>query len=531
MKKQKNIISGTVSLWKYQITILLILNIVGLGVTIIKASMTGRYVDLLTKDLNVKTLSDFVLALFVLEGFGIFFLIINGYYTSKIQTKMTFDINYNVLEHIKSLPLSYFKDKDAFYINQRVNSDTNMVTNFLLTICVNTVTILITFVSIIIILYSHSPVIAFVAGISIPIFLLLYFIFNKLLIKRTKELKESQNRLFSFIGKQLDNITYIKTNALYEKLGGKLLEVFPAFFKVVLKYLKISMIFASTSSILGRLFNVFLYIYVGIEIMNRRMTVGEFVTIQSFYATFLNSITEFTSVIKQLPEAKVSYDRLLEILGTKKEVDGDIKLVNITNIKTKSLTVQLGANNVLTDFSYDFKKGIIYLIRGANGAGKSTLLKSILGLYNENIKGDILINQKNISDINMYYARRNLIAVVDQECEFFFDSIGENLNYKSAELGALHTHSKGFKLTLKESNIYNNVQNQLSGGERQKVAIIRALLKEPDVLIMDEPSSSLDEESVDYLIKVILNDRDKRITIIVSHDMRFPNFADEIIDF
>ena len=87
------------------------------------------------------------------------------------------------------------------------------------------------------------------------------------------------------MGKQISNIFFIKINSLYELLNLKLLSVYPAFFSSVKKYLKSSILFSSTSSIIENIFNIFLYVFTGIEVLNNRMTIGEFIIIKGYYST------------------------------------------------------------------------------------------------------------------------------------------------------------------------------------------------------------------------------------------------------
>ena len=116
--------------YKYHFMALLLANILSMTVIILNTHCVGEYVDFLTKK---EGHIDFIFYAILLISFNIIiiiFEIFNGYFLTKLQTKLVFKINFSMLNHIKMLPLDYFSDKDSFYINQRINSDSNVIVSF-----------------------------------------------------------------------------------------------------------------------------------------------------------------------------------------------------------------------------------------------------------------------------------------------------------------------------------------------------------------------------------------------------------------
>lgn len=511
----------------FRLCLLLVVSIVVLLLNVTKTLYVGKYIDFLTNELNVVNLYKFVGILFILGILSILFNFVNAYYTAKIQTDITFKVNFDVLDHVKHLPLIFFSDKDSFYINQRINADSNVIVSFLISSFIKITTLIFSFIVLFTILLKLNVHITIIAVITIPVYLTLYNIFKKLLYNRTLEFKEVQNRLFSFMGKQISNIFFIKINSLYELLNLKLLSVYPAFFSSVKKYLKSSILFSSTSSIIENIFNIFLYVFTGIEVLNNRMTIGEFIIIKGYYSMVMTSLGEFAGILKQFPDAMVAHHRLLEILNFFKEPDGTRMLNKISIISGDNISLLLQDKQIIQNFSFQFIKGKIYLISGKNGVGKSSLIKCILGLYRKEMKGEIKYNDNNINEIDLYNIRKKIISVVDQDAEFFFDSVIENISYNNNNINykKVEEYMLKFGLQIGYKETQNNVRH-LSGGEKQKISIIRALLKDPEVLILDEPTSALDTYSVDKLIEEINEQKMNRITIVISHDERFINIAD-----
>jgi len=226
--------------------------------------------------------------------------------------------------------------------------------------------------------------------------------------------------LFSFMGKQFSNIVYIKINRLYEFLNQKLMDSYPLFLNSAVKYMKASILFSSTRSIIENVFNIFLFIFAGVEVLNYRMTIGEFIIIKGYYVMVMNSLGEFAGILKLIPDARVAYNRLIEILNLDKEINCRKYLSGITKISGENIKLILHEKLILGELNFQFEKGNIYLIKGIKGAGKSSLIKCILGLYMEEMEGTIKYNENSIENLDLYNIRKNIVSVVDQDAEFFF---------------------------------------------------------------------------------------------------------------
>ena len=193
---------------------------------------------------------------------------------------------------------------------------------------------------------------------------------------------------------------------------------------------------------------------------------------------------------------------------------------------------------ILQNLNCFFKKGNIYGIVGENGKGKSTLLKIILGIYP--VDGEILINDKKQSSISMKNARKNLIGITEQEPILLSDSLKYNIfldKNTSQSMSEAEILMNGFGLNKYVSDInsgkdvsVNDSNSNLSGGEKQKIAIIRQLMQCPDVMLFDEPTSALDKESRVFFIEYLKKIKKNHIIVIVSHDNNLINQCDFTID-
>ena len=190
--------------------------------------------------------------------------------------------------------------------------------------------------------------------------------------------------------------------------------------------------------------------------------------------------------------------------------------------------------NVLKNLNYKFKKGKTYSLVGPSGSGKSTLL-NILSLIDRPTKGNLIIDKKKINFDDIYKNdkfRSNNYGIIYQEKNLLTDFTAEE-NVILAGLASGKSENASIKLTekilkkLKLSNRSKHFPSQLSGGENQRIAIGRALINSPNIIIADEPSGNLDYKNAKEFFKLLLSLKSKnRIIIFATHNRYFANLAD-----
>lgn len=207
-------------------------------------------------------------------------------------------------------------------------------------------------------------------------------------------------------------------------------------------------------------------------------------------------------------------------------------LQSIQSIKLKNLNFSYGDNNIyLKNLNAEFTSGKIYLLQGKNGSGKSTLIKLITKLYN-NHTGDIYVNENNIKEIS----RNSLlekIGILFQETPVFLDSIINNIildrEYKDTEsILNLFEFKTDIEKTGRSITDILYEKNNLSGGQAQKLGIIRTLLIDKSMYIFDEPTSNLDESSRVSFYTMLNTLKKNRIIFLISHELEAEKYVDEI---
>ena len=193
----------------------------------------------------------------------------------------------------------------------------------------------------------------------------------------------------------------------------------------------------------------------------------------------------------------------------------------------KNITKSYGEKNILKDFSLKIKKGEFLTIIGSSGCGKTTVLKMINGLIKPN-KGNVFVDGKDISKINLIDMRRKIGYVIQGVGLFPHMKIKNNISYtlnlekKENKEEILSKVKKLVKIVGLDEEIINRYPNELSGGQRQRVGIARALVGEPDIILMDEPFGAVDEITrkllQDEIYKIY---KEYNVTIVfITHDIR-----------
>ena len=247
----------------------------------------------------------------------------------------------------------------------------------------------------------------------------------------------------------------------------------------------------------------------------------------------LTSLGALLSVGQKYKEFIVSYDRLNEILIVEAVSNGNIKIDTIESIYIDSLKYSYEDIQIISNFNYTFEVGNIYVISGKNGKGKSTLLNILSGVLKAS-EGNIYYNGININDLDMIKLRKNQISFMSQDIFILTDTMENNV-YLDTDINKSKKYLLSNYIDLFNFNEYLSKHNKsldkmidknLSEGEKQKIGLIRSFIKNSNLIILDEPTSSLDISTIQKLKEYLLTLRNEKIIIIVSHDEKILEIAD-----
>lgn len=498
--------------------------------------LVGNFIDGLNESQTLAFILKYCTAFLLLSLFNLLLNYVSNLLYINIQMTASYRFNTDLVFHVQQASISYSENIDLAHLNQQINTDVNVLTMFTLGFCQHFIVNLFMLPFVVAICVILNPPVASVLLAFSLLYVLLFLATKKLLFRYDYACKEAQSHFFGRMYEQLANIRFLKENSAESFFRARLDEPYNTLYKTTIKNQKFSMMFGNLDSLIGYCLQIALYLFGGYGIITKQFSIGLFVMFSSYFSLVMSCLRYFLNFGKEYERAQVSLHRLLEIQRVSEEITGTIQVDNCQTIRVQALTFQYKNNKevVLRNFSCIFSKGTTTCLVGHNGAGKSTLIGVLLGLYNDRLpKGCIQYDNQDIQDLNSSYLRRHLVSVVAQTPYVFTGSLWENLLLENpTESQRQRVESLASILGLPQNITKSNDPLQgLSNGEKQKIAIIRAFIRDTHVLILDEPTSALDFQSSKALMQLIEQSKSEKIIIIVSHDMSIAKQCDTIVHF
>lgn len=454
---------------------------------------------------------------------------------SRIKLKSSFNLINDIIHHLQGVSLSYFSGLRIPQFTQKIYNDSNALIFFAVTTPVGLIVNLsiIGFVSTV--FYHRNKFVLFILVSIIFLYSVLYIAFKKRISEKFRDAIDSNNKLYAIISESLEKIRFLRTHVIFNFMNNNINKRFQEYYEKELVNNHMTYTYNSLGSIVKLLAEIVVYVYSGIAVIRGEMSIGSLTLLGSYLSMLLDSTNYLLMMSKKYREASVYYHRINEIFAVEKQVAGKWRRLKISSIEVKIDEFKYDENLVLKNKHMKFEKGKIYCLRGKNGRGKSTLINTMIGLYSNEFKGDILYDGYSLTNYDMNNIRKQYFGIMEQETILLSGPISENIvfdrYYTSTtfqELASLFNISyltkKNYDIDINKSNTY---ENMLSGGEKQKIALLRTFIKDPQIIILDEPTAALDEETrkrlIQYLHKICYN----RIIIIVTHDKKLIEVCDE----
>lgn len=421
------------------------------------------------------------------------------------------------------------------YLSTRIYNDSNIVTEFVLGLTGNILSkLLMTIVAIGILIYIAGGLGIFLLAVII-IYVCVRYLYQKKLYNVIQKDRENQDTFLAEFLAQFLNMKFVQQYEIAKELIRKLNEKFQKYEKNSIDVQKTYSVFDGIDEMISSIGRVIIYLFGGYCIVMQKITIGEFVIVIDYFQMILGSIQEFTELDKKYKESKVSYARIKELLNKKEQENGIQYCHKVNSIACERVFYKVNNQMIIQNFSYKFKRGNIYCIWGENGSGKTTLLDILLGLYNDKIDGKIKYNDIDIKNLDMRKMRRKQISFMEQEPYLLQGSIENNVflteHYGRRSLKSIIEKLKfnSIDTMMKEERKIIDGKSEFSGGERQKIALIRLLIKNADVLLLDEPTSALDVMSKERVMDYLQDIKQDKIIIIISHDWEIAELCDKVV--
>jgi ATP-binding cassette subfamily B protein len=376
---------------------------------------------------------------------------------------------------------------------------------------------------------------------TVPVIGIISSFLGKKIKKISKEILGETTALAGATTESLRNIELVKslglTNQEVERLNITTIKILGLELKKVRFIRSLSFIQGSTVHFVRTCLVFVLYYYV----FQKTILPGDLITLMFFSFFIFNPMQELGNVIITYNETKASMENYAKLMNSKSEAkpENPKPIGAINNLRFSNITFkhQTANSYAVKDISFQANAGETIAFVGPSGSGKTTLVKMLVGLYNPN-EGDIFYNEKNAKEIDLTELRQQL-GFVTQDAQLFSGTIKDNLLFvkpsatdeeindvlqKAACGNLLKRAENGVNTTIGEGGI------KVSGGEKQRLSIARALLRNPRLLIFDEATSALDsitEEEITQTIRNISSKKDQ-ITVLIAHRLSTIMHADKI---
>ncbi len=464
--------------------------------------------------------------------------------TTKVCQRMVQDLSVQVFDKMQRLSLAFYSKNRIGQLMQRLSGDTYAIYSIVGGILMPT---LMSVTSLIAMFYIMSRIhmgLALMTISIVPVFAVLLMVFKKPITESAKRQYESSGRLWAFMQQSLSSMKIIQaysrekyTNEIYKT---HILESQDASFNST----RISTIYNTLSGVLSGVATAIIVGIAAYKNISGSISVGELFVFIGYIGALFGPVNSIAATVQSALTVTVRGERVFEILDSEEIVT---EKTNATHLKTVRGDVEFqhvsfgyghgqDAKKILNDFNFHIPPGKTVAIIGPTGAGKTSLISLLLRFYDP-LEGKILLDGHDLKTLSLESIRKN-ISLVLQDALIFPISLKDNIAFgdQRASFDAIvaaakmaQAHDFIMKLPQGYDTLVSEGGVSLSGGEKQRISLARAFLKQSPILILDEPTSALDVQTEGEIFKSLSAYSNNHTVFIISHRLSTIKHADIII--
>lgn len=540
----KRIFSYMKPYWK-QFGLVLLAILFSSVMTLMPSVLTGKIIDEGLIARSMSSLVKYIILSFVVTFAANLIGILESYLNTWIAQHITFDMRNTMYKHLQKMSQRFFTTNNQGDIITRMTSDISgvqqIITSTLTSIISNSITLVVALV----VMFRENWILALIGVIIVPLFTIPTRSAGKTRWSITKESQACSDEINGIL-----NETMSVSGQLLVKLFGMEEKEYSRYEAVNKKMINLNI----RESMAGRWFRMALntftnigpmliYLVGGIIMMkyDSTVTVGQITVLVALLGKMYGPVNQLLNIQVDWIRSMAMFTRIFEYYDMPVEIenspdaiipdhaDGEVEFRHVRFYYEPD-------REILKDISFELEKGKCIAIVGPSGSGKSTLINLIPRMYDA-IDGEVLFDGVNVKDLDLAFLREN-IGIVSQETYLFNGTIRDNLLYAKPD-----ATDEELINACKQANIYEFIENQetgldtvvgnrglkLSGGEKQRISIVRILLKDPALMIFDEATSALDSISEQKIQDAIEPLIESRTSILIAHRLSTILAADEIL--
>lgn len=504
------------------------------AVGVVSPYLSGLYIDELIAGISFHSFVAFILIIAAANFLKIALRYLQSLVSTNLGQRMVHQINNILFQKIFTSNYAYYCNIDCAYYIDQINRDSNAVVNFLISNIFNFFLQAATIIASAVIVFQADKLLCVIILLLIP-FYICTFLLNKNKMHTAKAaLKQRLNQYASNCAEQINKLSYIKRNTLYHEMSERLTRSFNHLLSASLHSVSVDYLFTNLNQVVIILAYLCIIGIGGYKVTTGALSIGLFSVINTYFNMMISSVSYFVGIAGSYQDTKISFQRIQKILQTPDEDKSDLLPESIHQVEVKDFSLQYGSHVILNHCNVIFRAGCIYGLRGPNGTGKTTLLNALVGLFSGEISGHIYYDGISINQLDMPALRRKKISYIEQTPVLLNMSVRDYLHFGIEQNHAVSENQEHLLKVWDIDYLLDKEMNEngsnFSGGEKQKLALVRALSKESSLILLDEPTSALDKPSVAKLIDLLQSIKSNTIIIVVSHDLDMLEHCDEVIN-
>ncbi|MCX6151507.1 MAG: ABC transporter ATP-binding protein [Ignavibacteriales bacterium] len=482
------------------------------------------------------------LVLFTFLGKNLFGYL-QAYYLAVVEQGLTRDLRNHAYVHLHKLPMSYFKNEKTGNLISRITNDVNVVNASVSAVFLNLIREPLNIIVFLGIALSISWRLTLFSVVVLPFSIGIISWIGLILRKQSGLLQEKMADITTVLHETISGVKIVKAFGMENYENKKFMRETNSFFKLILKIVRIRNAASPITEFLSVIVGVFLVYYGGRLVLEEgTLKASQFLGFLFAIFQLMPPIKELSSVNSRIQESSAAADRVFEILDTEpaiKNIESPKPLTSFTsNVEFRNVSFHYDDADelVLDNINFNVKKGEIIAFVGSSGSGKTTLVDLIPRFFDPT-SGNILVDGINIKEVRIEDLRK-LLGIVTQETVLFNDSIRNNIaygleNYSMDKIIEASKAANAHNFIMEFPKGYDTIVGErgakISGGQRQRLSIARALLVNPPIMIFDEATSALDSESEVLVQEAIERLMFDRTTFVIAHRLSTIRNADRIV--
>ena len=504
--------------------------------------LTQYIIDVVIDDGQTDKLTPVILLLLGAFFLRDFFNSVRIQVNNHFEQNVVFDMRRDVYGRLQRLPVSYYDKRASGDLMTRVIEDVNAVERLLIDGTEQGTVAIVSIFGVLAILFATNPLLAGVAMIPIPLLAIGAMCYTLTAHSRYRKQRQASSAMNALLMDNLQGVREIKAFGRERHEDERFTDRAEAMRQGTLTIMRAWAFYNPAMSFIAASGTGLVLWFGGNEVMNSQMSVGELVAFLFYLALFYEPVSKLHGLNQMLQAARAGGERVFDILDTteeRKDAESSQPLPKPVRGEVEFREVHFEYTEdkpALHDISLIAKPGQMTALVGPTGAGKSTLVNLLPAFY-EATSGAITIDGQDIPSTSLESLRKN-ISVVSQEPFLFNGTVGENIAYGNLAAGAeqisdaaraancfgfISELADGFDTQVGERGV------RLSVGEKQRISIARALLKDAPILILDEATASVDTATERLIQQALERLMTGRTTFVIAHRLSTIRNADQIL--